>query len=152
MAKTTRGPAATMMTVRKVHGYLGMLIAPSVIFLALTGGLQLYHLHEAFPGYKPAPLIEKFGRVHKDQEFALHPERPKPPEAIGATKVKKPDDKGPAPSALALKAFFLVVSLALTTSTLLGVWIGLTQSRNRGLSIVLLLIGAAAPVLILALL
>ena len=148
-------PAATMMFVRRVHTFLGMLIAPSVIFFAVTGALQLYHLHESYPGYKPAPLIEKLGRVHKDQEFAMRPKRRPPPKA-GDSKpqgpqAEKSQEKGPPRSALMLKVFFLAVSLSLTASTLLGVWVGLTQSRSRGLSLVLLIIGAAVPVAILAL-
>lgn len=56
-----------MLIVRKLHTYVGMFIAPSVIFFALSGALQLFHLHEARGSYHPPPLIEMLGSLHKDQ-------------------------------------------------------------------------------------
>ena len=47
---------------RQWHGYLGAFIAPSVIFFALTGALQLFNLHEAHGDYRPAPIVERLSR------------------------------------------------------------------------------------------
>ena len=64
-----------MMLVRLWHHYIGFLIAPSVMFFALTGSLQLFSLHEAHGDYHPPALIEALGNVHKDQVFRIRPPR-----------------------------------------------------------------------------
>lgn len=57
------------LTIRKWHGYMGMFIAPSVLFFSLTGALQLFSLHEAHGGNHPPALLEELGNLHKDQVF-----------------------------------------------------------------------------------
>ena len=141
----------TMATLRRWHFYLGMLIAPSVLFFALTGAVQLFSLHEAHDGYVPAPIIEKLSSVHKDQVFKSGHHHGPPPGAKPktATAAPPPADDDAKPATLALKAFFLVVSLSLTVSTALGVWIGLTRLQHRRVGWALLAIGTAAPVALL---
>jgi len=58
-----------MITVRlrQWHSYIGLFIAPSVIFFSLTGALQLFSLHEAHGTYQPPAILEKLASVHKDQ-------------------------------------------------------------------------------------
>ena len=75
-----------MASIRTWHTYLGILIAPSVLFFALTGALQIFSLHEAHGTYHPLPIVEKFSSVHKDQVFALgeHHEEPPSQPAVGA--------------------------------------------------------------------
>src|ERR1700685_4580837 len=63
---------------RKWHAYIGLLIAPSVLFFALTGILQIFNLHEAHGGYHPALILEKLSVGHKDQEFEAPREQPAP--------------------------------------------------------------------------
>jgi hypothetical protein len=70
-----------VLTIRRWHSYLGLLIAPSVVFFALTGALQLFGLHESRGSYKPPALIEMLGSVHKDQVFALGHHGGPPPGA-----------------------------------------------------------------------
>ena len=84
----TRHPAALLMQIRTWHTYVGMLIAPAMIFFAATGLLQVYSLHEAHPGYTPPPIIEKLGMVHKNQRFALG--RHGPPQADGPPSAASP--------------------------------------------------------------
>jgi len=65
-------------TIRRWHSYIGLFIAPSVLFFSLTGAVQLFSLHEAHGNYQPFAIVEKLSSVHKDQEFALghHPAQP----------------------------------------------------------------------------
>ena len=110
-----------MASLRTWHSYLSVFIAPSVIFFALTGALQIFNFHEAHDGYQPPVLLEKLARVHKDQVFE-RAERHEPPPVAGAAPPSPPeaeDEGGPGVLALALKWFFLVVALVLTTSTTL---------------------------------
>jgi len=155
-----------MINVRLWHSYLAVLIAPSVLFFALTGALQLFSLHEAHDGYQPAAFIEKLGRLHKDQVFAPAEHHDDDhhdagPGAPGAPDSAKPpggpedhpgpqDGGGPQWPTLLLKWYFLVVAVGLVTSTGLGLWIAFT--RKRGLKLVwgLLVVGIVIPLLLLA--
>jgi hypothetical protein len=131
------------MTIRLWHTYLGFLMAPSVLFFALTGAVQLFSLHEAHDNYHPPALIEKLSAVHKDQVFAV-----KEHEDDHADHSHDQDahDEEPSVSTYVLKWYFLVVALALTVSTLLGLWMGLTNSRLRRMGWTLLAIGTIVPV------
>lgn len=150
-----RNPAALMMTVRRWHTYLGVFIAPSILFFALTGALQLFALHEAHGAYQPAAVIEKLGEVHKNQRFAAKPKRPGPPAAVSvakpeASKAPEPEKAKPV-TVQALKWLFLLVSAGLVASTVLGLWMALTSTRRRGLIRGLLAAGLAIPVLLVVL-
>ncbi len=152
-----------MMNVRRWHAYLGLLIAPSVLFFALTGAVQIFGLHEAHDGYQPPALIEKLSSVHKDQVFELGDHGPPPPDAdaaqsnaAAAPAVHHHDDghddhDSPGLPTKLLKWYFLIVAGGLTVSTGFGIWMGLTQIRRKPLAWTLLLVGAAVPLALLLL-
>jgi hypothetical protein len=52
-------------------------------------------------------------------------------------------------STLALKELFLLVALCLVLSTALGLWMGLTQTRQKRLGWMLVLAGALIPAVLL---
>jgi hypothetical protein len=144
----------TMTSVRQLHSYIGVFIAPSVLFFALTGAVQLFSLHEAHGNYRPPAIVEKLSSVHKDQVFAFgdHHDQPSPDDDAGKPAVgaappagAKDDDKDEL-STLILKGYFLMVALCLTVSTALGLWMGLTQTRQRRLAWLLAVAGALIPV------
>lgn len=164
-ANGSRGgnPALRLAAVRQFHSYLGAFIAPSVLFFAFTGSLQLFSLHEAHGAYQPPALIEKLGSVHKDQRFTAKPKPSAPPRAAPLAQAHDDanDDhdhehaatpsKGVPAQTLALKFLFLAVAVSLIVSTCLGVWMAVTYSRRKGVIWALLILGAALPILILAL-
>lgn len=147
-------PALRLALIRRIHTWLGVFIAPSVIFFALTGALQLYGLHESHGGpYQPAPVIEKLGMLHKDQVYKLKPKRAAPaaaPTAPGAAKAAAPQkrEEGPQVGTVLLKALFLVVALALTAATALGVWMAVNYGRDRKVAWGLLIAGTLLPILL----
>lgn len=147
-----RNPALRLALIRRIHTWLGVFVAPSVLFFALTGAVQLYGLHESHDGYKPAPAIEELGMLHKDQVLKLKPKRAKPPAAAAApTATPKPaarPDEGPKPATAILKALFLVVALALTAATGLGVWMAVFHGRERKAAVVLLAAGTVVPIIL----
>ena len=168
--KPRSNPALRFAAVRRIHTYLGLLIAPSVLLFALTGALQIYKLHEAHEAYVPAPVIEKLGMVHKVQVYRAHGKRPGPPAAEGARpanaptaakppeakppEAKAPEAKTPAKPKLAvtlLKAFFLLVSIALAAATVLGAWMALAYGREKTLSWILLGAGTVIPAVLIIL-
>lgn len=140
-----------MAVIRQWHNYLGILIAPSVLFFALTGGLQIFGLHEAHGPYKPFAIVEKLGKLHKDQVFGPARHRVEAAANNSAPRVRprlptaeENDDGGLATTVL--KWFFAFVALGLATSTGLGLWIGLSQARGRRLKTCLLAVGILFPV------
>jgi uncharacterized iron-regulated membrane protein len=143
------------MTIRQLHSYIGAFIAPLVLFLAFTGSLQVFSLHEAHGGYAPPPLLVRLSRVHKDQTAALPAARPE-----GGMRTRRTHAHADAASPgartipwamMALKWFFLLVAVGLTVSTLLGLWMAFTYGRRKGLILGLLVAGAVLPVLLLML-
>jgi hypothetical protein len=138
-----------MSSIRVWHSYIGILIAPSVIFFALTGALQLFSLHESHGSYTPPALIEKLSSMHKDQVFERKHHKEHEPEAepkSGRQPPPEEHEKGPTLSTMLLKWFFLCVALALTASTLLGLWIGLTHVQRKSTGWWLLLAGIVLPI------
>jgi hypothetical protein len=142
-----------MSSLRTWHTYLGLLIAPSILFFSLTGALQLFGLHEAHGAYHPAVIIEKLGMLHKDQVFARSERHEQPPEPEAGTGHEEhpgqsgEEEEGEAGTAqLLLKWFFLLVALGLATSTTLGLWMGLTHIRHKRTGRVLLVLGVIVPV------
>jgi uncharacterized iron-regulated membrane protein len=139
-----------MSSIRVWHTYLGMLIAPCVLFFALTGALQIFSLHETHGAYQPLPLVEKLGMLHKDQVFARKEPHKRPPEPTAAHAGPPPppaeDDDRVSLGTLVLKWFFLLVAAGLTSSTVLGLWIGLTHLRHKRVALGLLAVGIVLPV------
>jgi hypothetical protein len=131
-----------MTSIRQWHNYIGLFIAPSVLFFALTGAAQLYGLHEAHGRYHPPAIVEKLSSVHKDQVFAFGDHHDQAPPAEEPTA----DEDKTEISTLLLRGFFLVVALCLTLSSLLGLWMGLTQTRRKPLAWLLVAAGALLPV------
>jgi hypothetical protein len=154
MARAARAgghPGLQLAAIRRFHLYIGVFIAPSILFFAFTGTLQLFSLHEAHGAYEPPALIAALGKLHKDQVFAV--------EKPGADAPDKRDDREhpahevhhddqPKVITYVLKWFFAFVALGLITSTCLGLWMALVTSRDRTLSWLLLLAGAVIPILL----
>jgi hypothetical protein len=152
LAKTAQRAVSPglMMAVRQWHGYIGAFIAPSVLFFAFSGSLQLFSLHEAHGGYKPPALIEQLGSIHKDQVLKGPPG---PADAADDHDHDHDHHAGPAEappswSVGALKWLFLAVAVGLMTSTLLGLWLAFTYSRRRRLVLGLFAAGVLLPVLL----
>jgi hypothetical protein len=143
-------------SIRRWHSYIGCFMAPSVLFFALTGALQLFSLHEAHGQYQPAPIVEKLSSVHKDQVFAFGDHHAQP-DAVHEV-AKSEADAAPASPAndhadgdksgiatFLLKGFFLLIALCLALSTTFGLWIGLSQPNRKRISWLLVISGTLIP-------
>lgn len=139
---------------RQWHLYLGTFFAPSILFFALTGALQLFSLHEGHPGeaYQPPALLVKLGSLHKKQTWAE--KRGGPPPGFVAGPMKRPQgepkrggNEGGRESmpTVILKWFFLGASVGLVVSTLLGIYMAFKFNRSRLLIWGLLVGGTAIP-------
>lgn len=153
MTKPARAnPALRLALIRRIHTWLGVFAAPSILFFALTGAAQLYGLHESHDAYRPPAVVERLGMLHKDQVFKLKAKKPKPaakPEGAAPKPAEAAHhDEGPKPATVLLKALFLVVALSLATTTILGVWMAVAHGRDRRLAWGLLAAGTILPVLL----
>jgi hypothetical protein len=147
---------------RVLHLYFGVLIAPAILFFALTGALQTFGLHETnrdHPDYKPAHWIVVLGQLHKKQTVIV-PVRKAPPVAADAGKgkhdvvVTTPPQAPPAVAApqrhpLPLRIFFLIVCIGLFSSTLTGLLMAYRYTRNKGLVTAVLVVGIVLPLVLI---
>ncbi len=137
------------LTIRRWHSYLSLLAAPSVLFFTFTGALQLFGWHEAHGTYKPPAWLEKASSVHRDQVLERHEEHSPEAEMPAPAAVAPQAEEKPAAATIALKAYFFWVGAALLVSTLLGAWMGLTQTPRKRLAWTLLIVGSVLPLGIL---
>jgi hypothetical protein len=144
-----------MKSIRRVHAWLGVLFAPSIIFFALSGVFQLYGLHDTEPGESPG-LIAKMGMVHTHQTATIPQRAARPQSELPAPQanlmktvadgvVKKPAR----PTTLPLKLFFTLMAISLIVSSALGLWIAFTSKRDRKLHVGLLIAGVVLPIVLL---
>ena len=155
-----------MKLIRKIHFYLGTFFAPSIIFFAFTGALQMFGLHE---GSGEIAWVARLAQVHKSQTFDAprHRDAPKPAAASGADAPgdahgdahvdapKPPADGAPkgggGPSrSMALEIFFLLMAISLISTSCLGVWMAFQYKREVRIIVGLLAAGVVLPILFLA--
>lgn len=157
---------------RQIHLYVGVFIAPALLFFALTGGLQVFSLHETTRGsdYKPPAWLVTLAQLHKKQTTNVPMRKPRPVEAdshppAAATSAAgpganamaaapvKPDIKPDMPRAdtkhpLPLKIFSALVALGLFVSTLIGLYMAYRYTRRPVLVSLLLLAGTVLPIVL----
>ena len=69
--------AASLKSIRIMHRYLGLFFAPTILFFAITGGLQMFGLHETARGssYVPPQILVHLSQLHKKGRFTFLRER-----------------------------------------------------------------------------
>jgi hypothetical protein len=153
-----RTQARILKVARLTHLYLGVFIAPAILFFALSGALQTFSLHSSVKGgtYKPARWIVVMAQLHKKQTIELPPRKPQPsvpspkdrtdPAGNAVRSAQASDSTAHSP--LPLKIFFLVVSVGLFVSTASGLYMSYKYSRNKLIPAVLLLMGIVVPIVL----
>ncbi len=155
--------------IRKIHLYLGVFIAPALLFFSFTGAVQTFNLHENTPGssYTPSRWLVVLGQLHKKQTTVVPVRKARPSLPSGADPQGAKgslNDSRPGPSAqtpaqtksgaetpasaanrhLPMKVFFLLVAVGLTVSVLTGIYMAWKYTRPW-LVIGLLLAGVVVP-------
>jgi uncharacterized iron-regulated membrane protein len=151
---------STLKFIRQTHLYIGVFIAPAILFFALTGALQTLSLHEASQGssYKAPGWIVKLATLHKKQTTAV-PVR-KAPSAANAP-VLKPKEEAASNAAptppltrwpthqwrthAGMKLFFLLMAFGLFWSTVSGITMAYKYNRNKLVVTGLLVAGVVVP-------
>jgi hypothetical protein len=59
--------AISLKAIRLTHDYIGVFFAPPIFFFAITGGLQMFGLHETSRGssYVPPAILVHLSQLHK---------------------------------------------------------------------------------------
>jgi hypothetical protein len=165
-----------MINARRLHRFLGVFFAPTILFFAFSGALQTFGLHESPRRGEPPPIawIADIASIHKEQklrsaeshEHAASPsdERPtappnaQPPAATPTAGSAGSLAAGPAAipvkqeqSWQLLKLFVLLMAIGLSLSSLIGVYLALSNPRARSEAGMALALGAILPLLLLLL-
>jgi hypothetical protein len=153
---------STNRRLRRLHRYLGLFFAPTLLLFSFSGALQTYRWQEP-KGYggNPPRWIVWMASVHKDQALprapgagggegpagdkaALAPARP----TANAATAKAPARKGPE-RRQGLMLFVGLFGLALFASTLFGIAIALAHPATRRTHLLVIAAGAVVPLLLL---
>ena len=150
--------ASTLKAIRLTHLYIGVFFAPTILFFAITGSLQMFGLHETSRGssYVPPAILVHLAQLHKKGTPYLPPRKPAPsaPPKAESRKPEAPGPSAPAPAPpthnpLPTKIFFAMTALALVISTCTGLFMSWKYARNKTVVVALFLAGIACPLLLL---
>ena len=150
--------AASLKSIRILHRYLGLFFAPTILFFAITGGLQMFGLHETARGssYVPPNILVHLSQLHKKGMLYLPPRKAAPPNLAKSdgTKLDAPklDTPKPAqaearPNALPVRIFFAATALAVSTCT--GLIMGWKYARRKSVVLLTLVAGVVVPAILL---
>lgn len=110
----------------RFHRYAGLLVAPLVIFFAVSGAWQIFRLQQdRKDGSYKAPAVLRI-----------------------ASDLHKAEDLDSSSSAVAFKVSATLISAFLAATTFVGIILALRSTRPRWLAIALLLLGALVPPLL----
>ena len=148
--------AQTMRQLRRIHHYIGVFFTPAILLFALSGALQTFRLQEE-KGYggTPPTWIVWIASVHKDSATPRDrggerkAQRPVASVAERARPIAKPTPALSRPSRLPMQVFVALLSVGLIVSSVLGVMIALNNAATRRVSILMLVIGTALPLLLM---
>lgn len=143
---------------RSIHLYLGVFTAPMLLFFAVTGGLQVFSLHETTRGssYAPPAWLASAAQLHKKQTLVM-PQRRRPPAQAGDDKAQsapelraREEPVRPAKqNLLPMKVFFALVALGLLVSVLSGLYMAWRFTRRPGVFGAVFGAGILVPLLLL---
>jgi hypothetical protein len=139
----------SLVQIRLAHFYAGVFFAPTIIFFAFSGVLQVFKLHESYrdtPGAQ-GDWIAWMSQVHK--EAALIPPKAAPakapPKADAAPAAPRPERSRP------FKWFAALMGITLIGASLAGLWIAYSFPKRRRSFFVALLSGLVIPLVLLQL-
>jgi hypothetical protein len=157
--------ATSIKAVRLTHRYTGVFFAPTILFFAITGSLQMFGLHETSHGssYVPPAILVHLSQLHKKGTLYPPPRKAAPsapakangPKADSprpdAAKSPAPTPASPAPNPIPIKVFFTATAFALLTSTCTGLFMSWKYARRKAMVVGVVLAGIACPLLLLLL-
>ena len=152
--------AMFLKSIRVVHRCLGLFFAPTILFFSITGGLQMFGLHETARGssYAPPSFLVHLAQLHKKGTLYFPPRKLGPVSSPKRDEVKpdssrpeapKQTPAPPPPSSLPIKIFFAATALALVLSTCTGLIMSWKYARRKSTALLTLAAGIVIPILLL---
>ena len=153
--------ASSLKSIRLTHHYAGVFFAPTILFFSITGGLQMFGLHETSRGssYVPPAILVHLAQLHKKGTLYSPPRKPAPsvPAKVDGQKADAPKPEAaklPAPvihNPLPLKIFFAATALTLMVSTFTGLFMSWRYTRRKAVAVGVLVAGIICPLILLLL-
>jgi hypothetical protein len=157
--------ASSLKSIRLTHHYIGVFFAPTILFFAITGGLQMFGLHETSRGssYVPPAILVHLSQLHKKGTLYLPPRKATPLPSVKADgprpetpKADGPKTPAPTPApashnTLPMKIFFGATALALVISTSTGLFMSWKYVRRKAVVGGVFLAGIVCPLILLLL-
>ncbi len=143
--------ASTLRSLRLYHHYIGVFLAPAVLFFSFSGLIQVIGIQDQRDPPPPG-WISYMAGIHKHQA-APKPRKATPadaPKPDGAKRGGSEHDEhggGLTP----LKIFALLVAIGLFITTSIGLVVALTNRVLRQVSWIMLALGVAIPVALILL-
>ena len=115
-----------MRLLMRLHRYLSCVVAPLMLFFAISGAWQVFRLHESRKdgSYKAPALVSRLSDVHKVERLA-------------------------GPGGTAFRIGVLAAAAVFATTAILGVIMAFRVTRPKWLAWLLVLAGAVVPALLL---
>jgi hypothetical protein len=146
--------------IRVTHHYIGLFFAPTILFFSITGGLQMFGLHETARGssYAPPDFLVHLAQLHKKGTLyvPLRKVAPPSPPKPGGVKLDgtkpdtpKPVPTSPPPNSLPIKIFFAATAIALVLSTCTGLIMSWKYTRRKPIVLLTLAAGVVIPIILL---
>jgi hypothetical protein len=146
---------AALKVIRLLHRYTGLFFAPTILFFAITGGLQMFGFHETSRGssYVPPNVLVHLSQLHKKGTLYLPPRRmaPAAPNKPDFPKSQEGPQPLPAHNPLPTKIFFAATAFALLVSTCTGIVMAWKFERRKSVVVVTLAAGIFIPGILLLL-
>jgi hypothetical protein len=157
--------ASSLKVLRLTHNYIGVFFAPTILFFAITGGLQMFGLHESSRGssYIPPAILVHLSQLHKKGTLYVPVRKTAPPASAKSDRPKPdtpksdlpkspvPPPVSPAPNPLPMKVFVGATALALVISTCTGLCMSWKYARRKAMFAGILLAGTVCPLILLLL-
>lgn len=148
--------AKVLRFVRKAHLYIGLFIAPSLLFFAFTGSMQMLSLHDGAPGstYNPPRWLLSMAQLHKNATLHIPADAGKKPPVKPSVAADSAAGKKPVTMAdlqkkhLPMKIFFELVAVGLFLSTLSGIYMSYKYARKSWVITAWLVAGLVVPLLL----
>jgi hypothetical protein len=149
----------SLKSIRIMHRYLGLFIAPTILFFTITVGLQMFSLHESARGssYVPPSILVHLSQLHKNGTFYLPPRKVAPPNSAKSDEAKphgpkletpQPTQSRPPPNSIPIKIFFAATALALAVSRCTGLVMGWKYAPRKSVVLFTLAAGVVIPAIL----
>ena len=136
----------TLRSLRQWHHYIGVFLAPAILFFAFSGLIQVLGWQDA-RNPPPAGWVSAIAGIHKKQ--ALPKPRPAEPARKPAGPARAGGGERDEAAFTPLKIFALLTAIGLFVTTLIGLTIALGTRTMRRKSLIALGLGIAVPVVLL---